>query len=155
MAGGVLGYPMAARSLGRRKRKGETPTEGFGIGSTVSRLSSIGVRDPVERCCICTRHLTCSTMGPSTRAYEFRNSGRQCTGCFCWGQWKNWGRIMTSPTTERGLLGIFPHGAVPPVTDQRATTLPSNLRHLLPCGQYQRPGPGEGARGVGQAAARA
>ena len=34
---------------------------------------------------------------------------------------------MPSPTTARGLLGLFPRGAYPPATDQRATTPPVRL----------------------------
>ena len=50
IAGGVPGYSMAARPLGGQKRKGETPTEGFGIYSTVITMSSIQVHETVERC---------------------------------------------------------------------------------------------------------
>ena len=55
---------------------------------------------------------------------------------------------MPSPTTARGLLGLFPHGAYPPATDQRATTppvqLPTSLsfRAILAAGAG-----GRGARG--------
>ena len=65
MAGGLLGYLKAAGSLGGQKRKGETPTEGFGICSRLTCPSSRRVREPVERCYSCTRHSTCSTAGPS------------------------------------------------------------------------------------------
>ena len=34
MAGGMPGYLTAARPSAGQKSKGETPTEGFGIGST-------------------------------------------------------------------------------------------------------------------------
>ena len=36
-----------------------------------------------------------------------------------------------SPNTARGLLGIFPLGADPPATDQRATTPPIRLQSSL------------------------
>ena len=124
MDGGVLGYLTAAVSSGWRKRKGETPTEGFGIFSTVSRLSSRRVCKLVERCCSCTGHSTCSTTAPSTRACECGNPGRQCTGCYCWSQCKNQGRLMTSPTTARGILGHFPRGTDPPKADQSASPPP-------------------------------
>ena len=62
--------------------------------------------------------------GPSVRACECRNAGRQCTGCYCWGKRKNKGWLMLSPSTTRGLLGIFPRGADPPANDRRAKTLP-------------------------------
>ena len=127
MAGGVLGYPTTAGSSGGRKSKGETPMGGFGICSTVSRPSSRRVHEPVERCCSCTRHSTCSTASPSARACKCRNAGRQCTDCYCWGHCKNQGWLMPSPTMARGLLGHFLHGADPPATDQRSTTPPVRL----------------------------
>ena len=140
IAGGVPGYSMAARPLGGQKRKGETPTEGFGIGSTVSCPTSRRVRELVKRCCGCTRHSTCSTAGPSACACKCCTAVQQCTGCYWWGRCKNRGRLMPSPTTERGLLGIFPRGADPPATNQRATTLPVlsptslSLRAILAAG---------------------
>ena len=123
MAGGVSRSATAAKPSGGRKRKGETPTGGFGMVSTVS-CPSRQARETVERCCNCTRHSTCSTTGPSARASGCRNSGWQCTGCYFWWRCKNWGRLMLSPTTTRGLLGHFPWGADPPTNDRRATTLP-------------------------------
>ena len=135
MAGGMSRYSTAARPSGGRKSKGETPTGEFGTGSTVSR-SSRRVRKLVEKCCSCTRHLTCSTTGPSNRECKCRNAGQQCTGCYCWGKCKNKGQLMPPPTTMRGLLGPFPQGADPPTTDPCATTLPvrfptsSSLREI-------------------------
>ena len=81
-------------------------------------------REMVERCCSFTRHLNCSTTGPSARACECRNLGRQCTECYCWEECKNKGRLLLSPTTTRGLLGHFPRGADPSANDRRATTPP-------------------------------
>ena len=126
MAGGVLRSATAAGPSGGQKRKGETPTGEFGIVSTVSRTIR-RAREMVERCCSCTRHSTCSTTFLSARECEFRNSGRQCTGCYCWGKCKNKGRLMPSPTTTRGLLGHFPQGVDLPANDRRATTLPVRL----------------------------
>ena len=108
MAGGVSGFLMEAGPSRGRKNKEETPTEGFGIFSMVSRPSSRQVREPIERCCSCTRHLTCSTTGPSAQAYKCCNAGRPCTGCYFWGRCKNRGQLMPSLATARGLLGVFP-----------------------------------------------
>ena len=127
MAGGVSVYLAAAGPSGGRKRKGETPTEGFGIGSTVSPPTSRWVQELVKRCCICTRHSTCSTTDPSAHACKCRNAGRQFTGCYCWGRCKNRGRLMPSPTTARSLLRHFPLGADLPTTNQHDTTLPIRL----------------------------
>ena len=127
MACSVSGYSTAAGSLGGRKRKVETPTGLVGIDSTVSRPSSRRVREPVKRCCTCTRHLTCFTMGSSARACKCRNAGRKCTGCYCWGWCKNQGWLMPSPTTARGLLGDFPRSADPPAADQIVSLLPVQL----------------------------
>ena len=110
--------------IGRAKKEGRNSYGGFGIFSMVSRPSSRQVREPVERCCSCTRHSTCSAAGPSAIGCGFRNAGRYCTGCYCWGWCKNQGRFMPSPKMARGLLGIFPRGADPPATAQRATTPP-------------------------------
>ena len=95
----------------------------FSIGYTVS-IPSIRVRELVKRCCSCTWHLTCSTTLLSARTCECCNAGRQCTGCYCWGKCKNKGQLMPSPTTTRGLMGIFPQGADPPATNPRSTTPP-------------------------------
>ena len=103
MASGVSRYLTAAGPSGGRKRKGETPTGDFGIGSTVGRPSR-RVREMVERCCSCTRHSTCSTTGPFSRTCQCRNAGRQCTGCYCWGKCRNKGWIMPSPPSSRGPL---------------------------------------------------
>ena len=46
--------------------------EGFFIVSTVG-CNSQRAQETVERCCSCTRHSTCSTMGPSVRGYKCRN----------------------------------------------------------------------------------
>ena len=114
----------------------------------VSRPSRRHVREPVERCCSCTRHSTCSTAGLSARVCECQNAGRKCTGCYYWGQCKNQGRLMPSPTTVRGLLGHFLRGADPPATNQRASTPPvrsptySSLRAISAAGAR-----GRGARG--------
>ena len=127
MAGGVLGYLTAAGSSGGQKWKGETPTGGFGIGSTVSRPYSIRVCEPVKRCCSCTRHPACSTTGPSAQACKFRNAGRHCTGCYCWGRCKNRVRLMPSPPEARRLLGHFLRSAYPPSIDQFASPPPIQL----------------------------
>ena len=108
MAGGLSGYLMTAGSSGERKRKGETPMGGFGIVSTVSRPSVRRVRKLVKRCCRFTRHSTCSTTGPSARLCKFRNSGRQCTRCYCWESCKNKGRLMPSLTMVRGPARTLP-----------------------------------------------
>ena len=62
---------------------------------------------------------------------------------------------MRSPTTARGLLGIFPLGSDLPATNHSYTTRLSDCQHICPYRRYQRPGPGEEARGVGRAAAGA
>ena len=146
MAGGMLGYPTAAGPLGGQKRKGETPTEGFGIGSTVSRPTSRRVRDLAERCCSCTRHSNCSTTGPFACACECHNAGQQCTGCYCWGRCKNRGQLMQSPTTARDLLGVFLQGADLPANDQQTTTPPVRL----PTSLYLREISAAGAGGRGE-----
>ena len=97
---------------------------GVVICSTVSRPSSRRARKPVERCCSCTWHSTCSTAGPSARAYGFCNDGRQWTGCYCWVPCKNRGQLMPSPTMARGLLGHFPRGADPLASNQCVAPLP-------------------------------
>ena len=76
MAGGVSRHSTAAGSSGGQKRKGKTPTGEFSMDYTVSRPSR-RVQELVERCCILTRHSTCSTTGPSNHACKFRNSGWQ------------------------------------------------------------------------------
>ena len=123
MAGGVLQLATGAGSSEGRKRKGETPTGGFGNVSTVSRPSR-QAQDTVEHCCSCTRYSNCSTTGPSARACECRNAGWRCTGCYCWRRSKNRGRLMPSSTNTWGLLGHFPRGVDPPANDRRATTPP-------------------------------
>ena len=134
--------------MGGQKRKVETPMEGFGICSTVSLLSSRRFCKPVERCCSCTWHTTCSTVVLYARVCECCNAGQQCTECYCWVYCKNQGRLRSSPTTVRGLLGHFLRGADPPTTDQRASTLPvrsptsSSLWALLAAGAG-----GRGAQG--------
>ena len=85
----------------------------------------------VERCCSCTWHSTYSTTGPSTQGGKFRNTGRQCTGCYCWGKCKNKGQLMPSPTFMRGLLRLFPQGADPTTNNTRATTPPVQLPTYL------------------------
>ena len=128
-----------AGPLGGQKRKGETPMGEFGTGSMVN-LSIREAREMVDWCCRCTRHSTCSTTGPSTRSCECRNSGRQCTECYCWGKCKNKGRLMPSPTNMRGLLGILPWGPDLPANNPLATTPPvrlltsSSLRAILAAG---------------------
>ena len=111
------------RAIGRAKKEGRNSYGGFGIVSTVS-CPSRRARETVERCCSCTRHSTCSTTGPSTRACECRNAGRKCTRCDCWGRCKNQGRFMPSSTTTRGLLGHLPRSMDPPANYRRATTPP-------------------------------
>ena len=56
MSGGMSGYLTAARPSGGRKRKGETPIEEFGTGSTVSCPTIRRFRELVEQCYSCTRH---------------------------------------------------------------------------------------------------
>ena len=124
MAGSVLGYLTTAGSLRGQKRKGKTPTGGFGIAYMVSRTSFRQVRKPVEWCCSCNQKSTCSTTSPSARAYECCNSGQQCTGCYCWGRCKNRVRMMLYPTKPRVMLGHFPCSADPPAIDQYASPLP-------------------------------
>ena len=123
MAGGMSQSATAAGPSGGRKRKGETPTGGFSIFSTVSHPIQ-QAQEMVEWCCSCTRHSACATTGPSKRACECRNAGRQCTGCYCWGDCKNKGRLIPSPTITRGLLGHFPRGTDPPANGQHANTPP-------------------------------
>ena len=114
------------QAIRRTKKEGRNSYGKFGIVSTVIRPSQ-WAREMVKRCCSCTRHSTCSALGPSARACERRNAERKCTGCYCWGKCKNKGRLMLSPTTTRGLLGHFPCGADPPANDRRATTPPVRL----------------------------
>ena len=116
-------HARATGPSGGQKRKGETPTGEFGTSSTLSHFSRRD-QEMVERCCSCTRNSTCSTTGPSSRACECRNAGRQCTGCYCWGKCRDKGRLMPSPTTTQDLLGIFPRGADLPDNDPSATTPP-------------------------------
>ena len=123
MAGGVSRYSTADGPSGGRKRKGETPTEEFDAGSTVSRPSR-RVQELVDRCCSCTQHSTCSTTGLPAHVCKYCNAVRKCKGCYCWGKCRNKGRVMPSPTTSRGLLSIFPQGADLPATDPSATTPP-------------------------------
>ena len=160
MAGGVLRLSTAAGPPGGQKSKEETPTGEFGTSSIVSR-SRRWARKMVEQCCSCTRHSTCSTTGPSARACEFRNAGRQCTGCYFWGKCHNKGRLMPSSTTARGLLGHFPQGADPPAIDPRVTTPPLrsptslSLREISAAGAGGRSARGEasghrGPREVGR-----
>ena len=104
--------------------EGRNSHGGFGIGSTVSRLSIRRVRELVEWCCSCTRHSTCSTTGPSARACKCWNTGRQCNGCYYWGRCKNRVRLMPPPTTAMVPLGNFPRGADPPTSNQRASLPP-------------------------------
>ena len=75
MDGGVLGYSMADGSSGEQKRRGETPTGFAVISSTASCLSIRQSQEQVERFYSCTRHLTCSALGPSDQACECRNAG--------------------------------------------------------------------------------
>ena len=112
---------VVSRVVGRVIKEGRNSYRGFVICSTVSSLSSRQISKPVERCCSCTRHSKCSTAGLSARVCKCRNTGRQCTGCYCWGQCKNRGRLIPSPTTTRGLLGHFLRGADPPATNQCAS----------------------------------
>ena len=112
-----------SRAIGRAKKGGRNSYGEFGTGSTLS-CSSRRVQELVEWCCSCTQNSTCSTTVLSTRSCECRNAGWQCTGCYFWGKCKNKGRLMPSPTTMRGLLGIFPRGADPRATNPRTTTLP-------------------------------
>ena len=148
MACGVSRYSMAAGPSGGQKSKGETPTEEFVTGSTVSRPSR-RVQELFKRCCSCTRHSTCSTTGTSAHVCECHNAGQQCTGCYCWGKCRNKGRLMSSPTTTRGLLGIFPRGPDLPATNPSATTLPVqpptslSLRAISAAESWER-----GARGM-------
>ena len=111
------------RAIRRAKKEGRNSYGGFGNVYTVSRPSR-RAREMVERCCMGTRHLTCSTLVPSARECECRNAGRQCTGCYCWGKCKNRGQLMPSPMTTQGLLGHLPRGAELPANDRRATTPP-------------------------------
>ena len=94
---------------------------GVGIGSMVSRPSRRWVHEPVKRCCICTRHSTYYTTGPTDRACECRNAGQQCTGCYYWGRYNNRGRLMPPPNTARGLLGHLLRGAYLPAVNQRVS----------------------------------
>ena len=121
---------------------------GFGIFSTVSRPSVRQVCEPFERCCSCTRTLTCSTTGPSARAWECLNAGRQYTGFNCWVRCKNRGRIILSPITARGLLGHFLHGVDSPTVNQRASPPPVQSPIFLSLREISAAGTGqEGAWG--------
>ena len=145
------------RFIGRAKKEGKNSYGGFGISSTVIRLSVRRVRKLVERCCSCTWHSTCSTTGPSAQVCECGNAGRKCTGCYCWGRRKNRGRIMPSLTTEGALLGHLPHGAYPPATDQRALSPPVrfptsfSLRAISTAGAEWADIGARGTAGVGEA----
>ena len=123
MAGGMSRFLTAAWPSGGQKRKGETSTGEFGTSSTVS-YSSRRAQEMVERCCSCTWQSTCSTTGLSVRACKFRNAGRKCTACYCWGKCINKEQLMPSPTTTQGLLGLSPQGADPPANEPRTTTPP-------------------------------
>ena len=140
----------AGRVIGRAKKLGRNSYGGFGIGSTVSPPTSIWVRETVKRCCSCTRHLTCSTTGPSDRACDCCNSVRQCTGCYCLGWCKNRGRLMPSPTTVRGLSGNFLSGADPPAADHRVSPLSVRLPTYLSLQVILASGPGKEAQGAAQ-----
>ena len=56
---------------------------------------------------------------------------------------------MLSPTTVRGLLGLFPRGAEPPATDQCETTPPVQSMTSLSLWAISAAG-GEGKRGEGR-----
>ena len=113
---------------------------GVGIVYTESCPSFIRSQEMFKWYCSCIRHLTCSSTGTSVRACEFRNSGRQCTGCYCWGRCKNKGRLRPSPTTARVLLGHFLHGADPSAVCQCASPslvwlpISPSLREILSAG---------------------
>ena len=104
MDGSASSSRMAAKPSGGRKRKGKTPTGFSGIHST-SKWSG-QARRCVDRCCNCTRHSTCLTLGLSARACYCRNAQFQCTDCVCWRQCKNRGAFL-SRTPGEGLLGHF------------------------------------------------
>ena len=93
IAGGVLRYLTAARPLGGKKRKGETPTGELSTSSTVIHPTSRRARELVEGCCSFTGHSNCSTAGPYACACKFHTSVQQCTGCYCWVKCKNKGRL--------------------------------------------------------------
>ena len=151
IAGGVSGYSTAARPSGGRKRKGENPTGEFSTGYTVS-CSSRQVRELVKWCCSCTRHLICSTTVPSDRACKFRTASQQCMGRYCWGKCRNKGRLMPSPITARGLLGIFPRGADPPSRHQPVHNNPARTiaKIFFPTGNIGGRGRGKGRKGRGK-----
>ena len=125
-----VGISDGGQVIGRAKMEGRNSYGGFSIGSTESRQYSRRVSEPVERCCSCIWHSACFTTGLSARACKFRNAGRQCTGCYCWGRCKNRGRLMPSPTTARGLLGHLPRGTDPPATKQCSSPLPRCISPL-------------------------
>ena len=81
--------------------------------------------------------------GPVCSHVQCRNAGWQCTGCYCWGKCRNKGQLIPSPTTTRGLLGIFPGGADPPATNLSAPTLPVQS----PTSSYLRALSVDGSRG--------
>ena len=145
------------RFIRRAKKEGENSYGGFGISSTVIRLSVTRFRKLFESCCSCTWHSTCSIAGPSARVCECGNAGRKCTGCYCWDRRNNRGRIMPSPTTEGALLGHLPRGAYPPATDQRALSPPVrlptsfSLRVISTAGAEQADIGARGTAGVGAA----
>ena len=139
---------MATRPLRGGKSKGETPTRGVCIGSTVSHLSTSWFREPVEWCCSCTWHSAYSTTGLFARVCKCCNCGRQHTVCYCWGRCKNRGQLMPSPTTERGMLGHFPRGADPPAIDQRSSTPPVRSPTSLSLRAISSAGAGGGGRGA-------
>ena len=92
------------RAIGRAKKEGRNSYGGVGIFSTVS-CPSRRAREMVKWCCSCTRHSTCSATGLSAQACKCRNAGRQCTGCHCWGKFRNQGRFM--PSLIRGTYQRF------------------------------------------------
>ena len=126
-----VGLFCGGRVIRRAKKEGRKSYVGFSICSTLSRPSRRQVHEPVDQCFSCTRHLTCSTVGPSARECEYRNAGRQCTGCYCWGRCKNKGRLMPPPTTARGLLGNLPRGADLHTTEQSDSPPPVRLSTSL------------------------
>ena len=127
---------------------GETPTDGFGIDYTVSPLSSRRIREPVEQCCICTRHSTCPSwagLPVCVSAETSADSALYVTAGFCV---RTWGQLIPSPTMARVLLRSSPRGADLPAADQRASPPPVqsptslSLREMLTSGDG-----GGGARG--------
>ena len=140
-------YSTATRPSGGRKQKGETPTGEFITGSMVSLPTSRRSQDLVERCCSCTRHSNYSTKGPSTCVCKCRNASRKCNGGSCWGRCKNRGRLLASPTTARGLLGLFQRGADLPATGQCDCLIANTF---VPKGNIGGLGRGKGRKGRGE-----